>query len=195
MAIKPWKKVGARVSLANKHGKELFALKFINPNTGAEVEYTQFAQRDWSVILALTESGEVLVVSQYKQGCDCVIEELPAGTADWKDEKPELVAARELRQETGYKPKSLKRLGSGWIATRNSPTQFHCFLALGCTRDGEVELDANEDIESTLVPFHVWLGLVMSGRIQEPSSIMATMLALPHLSYRLTAPTWLTPQQ
>lgn len=181
----PWKKVGGRTILAKKYGKWLASQNFENPNTGAEEEYIQFGQKDWSVVLAVTEDLQVLAVRQYKQGCDKVVLELPAGTADFtgdSQEDPTAVMTKELLDETGYQANRIYGLGAFWIATRNSPTRFHCFLATGCTKSQEPENNPNEPIEVVTMGLQEWVNLaIREGKVEDPSAVVTTARALPHL--------------
>lgn len=187
MGIKPWEQIGETVCLAGKYGKKLIVRQFINPKNGKVEDYIQFAQRDWSVCLAITEDGNVLIESEFKQGRNDIGIELPAGTAEF-DESPEEVMRRELREETGYEAGKMTYLGHGWIATRNSPTRFHCFLATGCRKIGPAKLDENEDIETRLVSIGDWIAMILDGQIEEPSAITTTFRALPHLGWKLEPP-------
>lgn len=181
----PWKKEGEASILANRWGKKLIIQQFVNPKTGKGEDYVQFAQKDWAVVLPITKDKKVIVVTEYKQGRDCVADELPAGTADYDDEPPEQVMARELKEETGYEAGQMISLGYGWMSTRNSPTKFYCFVAFDCEKVGPAKLDENEDIEWRLVDWEVWLKMVMDGSITEPSAVMATVRALPHLKKKI----------
>ena len=179
--IQPWKKVGEATVLAAKFGKKLVSQPFEDPRTGKIDDFVLFGQRDWSVVLPITRSGEVVAVRQYKQGCDRIVVELPAGTADFQGESPESVMRRELLQETGYQPSKLVALGSPqWIATRSSWTRFYPFLALDCEKVQEAKLDASEDIEPVVFHLDEWIELCLE-EIIEPSAIVATFRALPHL--------------
>ena len=181
--IQPWEKVGEPTVLAGKFGKRLVSQNFRNPATGKEEEFTLYGQKDWSVVLPITEDGKVVTVSQYKQGCDQIVLELPAGTADFKDETPEEVMKRELLEETGYEPEEVILLGEPqYIATRNSWTRFWPFLARGCRKVKEVKIDLNEEIEVKIMPFDEWVQLALSSLV-EPSAIVATFRSLPHLGY------------
>ncbi|MBI2436369.1 MAG: NUDIX hydrolase [Candidatus Magasanikbacteria bacterium] len=178
--------MGKPTKLAGKFGKSLTSQMFLNPKTGEEEEFVLFEQRPWSVVLAITEDGQVLMVREYKQGRDGIEWELPAGTANFADEAPETVMRRELREETGYEAGKVTYLGHGWMSSRNSPTQFHCFLATGCELVGEQQLDSGEDIERGLVKVDEWLRMVVAGEINEPSAVMTTMRALAHLGVCIT---------
>jgi len=181
MSLEVWKKIGDPAVLASKFGKSLLLQRFLNPKTSKEEEYALIAQKDWSVILPVTPEQNVIAVRQYKQGCNTIITELPAGTADFKEEKPEIVAQRELTEETGYVPHRVYYLGSFWIASRSSPTRFHSFLATGCRLSGSQKLDENEDVEAVSISLDTWINEVMHGKIDEPSAVVTTFLSLPVL--------------
>lgn len=178
MEIVPWTKVGEQTKLAGKFGKWLVSQNFLNPTTQEEEEFILFGQRDWSVILPITKGGMVVTVLQYKQGCNQIVRELPAGTADTSDEEtPEDVARRELLEETGYLAGRIVPLGPPqFISTRSSTTRFFPFLALGCRKVAEAKLDASEEIETELVSFEEWVQLCHD-TIVEPSAIVATFRA------------------
>ena len=62
-------------------------------------------------MVALTDSGKIIMEKQYRYAMDEVIFEVPAGKIE-KDEADSLTAAkRELREETGYVASELKKLG------------------------------------------------------------------------------------
>ncbi len=183
--LKMWKKTGEPTKLAGKFGKWLISQMFVNPKTNKEEEFTLFGQKDWSIVLAITKERQVLVVRQYKQGCDSIVDELAAGTAGAESETPETVMHRELREETGFVADRVIPLGFVWIATRNSPTKAHLFLALDCICVGEQDVDEGEEIEMRQVALAEWLRMVQDGRIMDPSSVTATMRALPFLGITL----------
>ena len=177
--IVPWTKIGEPTVLAGKFGKKLISQIFRNPATDKEEEFVLFGQKDWSVVLPITEDGKkVVTVSQYKQGCDQIVLELPAGTADFKGETPEEVMRRELLEETGFEPLEVISLGPPqFMSTRNSWTKFHLFLAKGCKKVKEAKLDLNEEIETQLIPLDEWIELCFT-EIVEPSAIVATFRSL-----------------
>ena len=68
--LESWTKEGEPRVIGKKYGKFLQMQDFRNPQTGELEEFALFGQKDWSVILAVTDHGDVLVVRQYKQGWD-----------------------------------------------------------------------------------------------------------------------------
>lgn len=180
-----WKKIGPPKLLAEKYGKKLVLQKFRNSHTGEEEEYSLFGQQDWSVILPITDSNEVIAVEQYKQGCNRIVLELPAGTAERNDKAATATAKRELLEETGFCATSVIDLGPPqFIATRNSWTQFFMFLGLGCKRIGAPIQDTSEVILVRRIPLDEWIRLCLK-ELVEPSAIVTTFRALHHLGYSI----------
>ena len=66
---------------------------------------------DYVVVLATTPSDEVVLVRQYRPAVERVVLELPSGHVD-PGETPERAAARELEEETGFRPERLELLGT-----------------------------------------------------------------------------------
>lgn len=183
--INPWQKRSEEI-IAGKYGKELKSVMFLNIITEKEEEFILFSQKDWSIILPVTEDKRVVVVTQFKQGCNKIIHELPAGTADFQKETPKEVAKRELLEETGYEAREVIFLGpSLWMSSRNSETRFFPFLGIDCRKIQEARYDASEEIETELIPLEDWIAMTLR-EIEEPSSVIATYRALPHLGWNIT---------
>ncbi|MBQ0110917.1 MAG: NUDIX hydrolase, partial [Oscillospiraceae bacterium] len=87
-------------------------------------------------ILAVTDEGEVLFVEQYRHPTGDILTEIPAGKLE-KGEKPEVCAAREIVEETGYKASKLELLMSCWPSPGCYGEKLHLFLAKGLTFVGE----------------------------------------------------------
>jgi len=179
--IRPWTRVGDPIVTADGgFGKHLARQTFRKPN-GTEQDRSLIIQRDWSVVLPVTVENEVVVVTQYRHGCDRVMIELPAGTANFAGEQPARVMKRELLEETGYTAGQMFPLGNAWMSSGNSPTQVHLFLAVRCRKVLDQKLDQDEDIKLELVPLTRWISRVVSGAITEWSAVVATIRSLPHL--------------
>lgn len=183
--IQLWQKIKEETLITDKYGKEVRRAIFKNPINGQEEEYILFVQRDWSTVLPVTRDGMVVTIFEYKQGCNKIVHNLPGGTADFEKELPEEVAKRELLEETGYQTERLIFLGPPlWISSRNSWTRFYPFLAINCDKVKEVKQDELEIIKTKLFPLKRWVEMART-EIEEPSAVVTTFRALPHLSQML----------
>jgi 8-oxo-dGTP pyrophosphatase MutT (NUDIX family) len=106
---------------------------------------------DWVNVVAITDDDHVVMIRQYRHGSAGVTLEIPGGIVD-AGESPTQAAARELLEETGYTPRSMRKLGE----VNPNPALFrnrvHTFLAEGCTCTAEVDNDEHEETLVVLVP-------------------------------------------
>ena len=108
------------------------------------------------VIVAETDSGEVLLVEQMRVpiGKRCL--ELPAGLIGDNDggegDTVELAARREIEEETGYRATAIVPLGDYYSSPGMVSESFSLVRATGLTRVGEGGGVAGEDIVVHRVP-------------------------------------------
>ena len=146
------------------------------PN-GLELDdYYVVEQFDFVKVFAITESGLVVFVRQYKHGLGRVILELPAGFVE-TGEDPAAAAARELREETGYAG-NLRKVAEWVVDPTRSATIEHVYFGR-VERAGEQCLDATEDIEVVLLPAADIPALIRAGEVMALSSVAATLYCLP----------------
>ena len=67
------------------------------------------------VILAVDDQDRILLVRQWRRAIETITIELPAGTLE-SGEEPLGCAGRELREETGYRAKSIHPMGGFYSA-------------------------------------------------------------------------------
>ena len=107
-----------------------------------------------AVILAIDDDRHVLLVEQYRVplGRQCL--ELPAGLIgdDGADEAPEMAAARELEEETGYRAETLVSLGEYYSSPGMVSESFTLIRASGLTKVSDGGGVDGEDITVHRVP-------------------------------------------
>ncbi|MEC9016335.1 MAG: NUDIX hydrolase [Pseudomonadota bacterium] len=136
----------------------MWAGRFITAKTRGKWEYVSGARGiHAAVILAIDEAPDgrhVLLVDQYRVplGRRCI--ELPAGLVgdEQAGEDASLAAARELEEETGYRPERLERLGDFSASPGMVSEGFTLFRAHGLTKTGAGGGVAEEDILVHRVP-------------------------------------------
>lgn len=103
-------------------------------------------------ILVPDEKGRLLLVSQYREGARKGLWEIPAGTLE-PDEDPEACARRELQEETGLKPESLRLLGVLYSTPGYSTEKIYVFLAEKVS--GHAQASSEIDRVRFFAPFEI----------------------------------------
>jgi ADP-ribose pyrophosphatase len=120
-----------------------------------------------AVILALID-GDVLLVEQYRVplGGRCL--ELPAGLVGdlTEGEEIEVAAARELEEETGYRPRAIEIIGRFASSPGMVSETFTLVRATGLTKVGEGGGDESEGITVHRVPVSQVAAFVAAKRSQ-----------------------------
>ena len=145
MSLSPWEHLSTE-RLVRFKVFDVLRCQRRSPRTGAEIGMFTIQTLDWVHVVALDDEGRLILVRQYRHGPCTFSIELPGGAIS-KGEDPARAAERELLEETGYAAGRLRPLGS----VNPNPAIFgnRCFtyLASGCRRVAEPELDRGEDLE------------------------------------------------
>lgn len=146
----------------------------VHPVTNAEGRYFVLDAPDWVNMIAVTDDDELLMVRQWRHGSACVELEIPAGALE-PGEDPVAAAVRELREETGFAPKSARLLGR---ARPNAAIQSNrCFTVVleGCAPAGETHFDPGEQIEHVRMPIRELKERVRDGTLQNGMMLVAIL--------------------
>ena len=138
------------------------------------VPYYTLNSPDGVLVLALTETGEIILVRQYRPALHQYTLEFPSGAIDGV-ESPQEAAARELYEETGYVCQDMKSLGTGRIMMNRNNSREFGFFGTGAVRDPE--FNAKEDIEVVLVTPADFKALVLSGEFEQLAALALLILA------------------
>jgi len=150
---------------------------FVDPD-GVRFERDVVRHPGAVAIVAVTETGAVVLVRQYRPALDAWILEIPAGTCDVEGEPAAETARRELAEEVGYAPGTLTLLARCAITPGFCDEYSSFYLATGLT---PVALD-RQGIEERFmrieeVPLDRFDALVDDGSIIDASTILAVGLA------------------
>jgi ADP-ribose pyrophosphatase len=124
-------------------------------------------------IVALDETQHVLLVKQYRTGTGSDTYEIPAGILE-KDEDPLEAVARELREETGYRPLNLEALGGIYVSPGYSTEYIHFFYTNKIEK-APLEQDTDEFVESLRIPLIDAIVMIERGEINEAKSVVALL--------------------
>ncbi len=125
---------------------------------------------NWVNIMPVLPDQRIILIRQYRFGTNRIELEFPGGTID-EDEEPIKAAARELEEETGFKPISIRQLG---VVNSNPAIQTNqCFSFYAeVNNKGSQNLDEDEMIEVEYANIEQVFRYIKSGEITNPYVIM-----------------------
>jgi ADP-ribose pyrophosphatase len=123
---------------------------------------------------------DVLLIRQYRYAADRYLYEIPAGRLD-PGESPEDCAGRELREETGYSARQLRRLTTIYTTPGFTDELIHIFVAEDLT-NGVASREPDEFMDLDWVSLSRAVTMVHSGDIVDAKTALGLLLA--HASRR-----------
>lgn len=132
-----------------------------------------------AVVVPLLDSGEVVLVRQYRHATGEWLLEVPAGTLN-PGESPERCAERECAEEAGYRPRALVPLGYHWTTPGFTDEKIWIFLGTGLEEAAQ-QLDDDENLSVERLPLARALSLALRGGIDDGKSIAALVRAAAYL--------------
>lgn len=125
-------------------------------------------------IVALTPTGEVLLVRQWRYAIGALSLELPAGCLDVPGESVSAAAARELREETGREATRWTYLGRVHASPGFTTETTHILAAEGLTDMGAAPA-ADEFLELESLPVGEALAMIQRGEIRDAKTIVGLL--------------------
>ena len=135
-------------------------------------------------IVALTESGKIALVRQYRTALDRVTVEIPAGKLE-PGEDPLDCAKRELKEETGFVPGRIAYLTTIASSCGFSDELIHLYLATQLSFEG-ANPDEDEFLNVDLVDVQELVDAVLDGKIEDAKTVVGA-LACDVMAHRLAA--------
>ena len=148
---------------------------------GTEGIYGVIDKPNYALVVARgdgADGGRFALVEQFRYPLGLRRWEFPQGTVGLTELEPEVLAARELREETGLRADTMTPLGMLDVAAGMSSQRGHVFLATGVT-----EGDPDREHEEQDMHF-AWFSraqveqMMRSGEITDAQSIAAWALVL-----------------
>jgi ADP-ribose pyrophosphatase len=158
---------------ARKDAYQLASGKIVDPYFVVELPTSATA-------MAITENGEVILVSQYRHPIQESILELPGGFVD-KGEAPEHAIRRELLEETGYAFANIYHLGITAANPGVLSNFTHLFLATGGIQTKNQSLDEQEELEIVICSIEEALSALRESRIKQSMHALCMFYALEKL--------------
>jgi hypothetical protein len=100
MIIEKWQKIASKYLVREKWAT-LRVDEVKLPGGIVKDDYYVLEYPNWVNAIALTETGKIIMVRQYRHAADIISLEVPGGVIDG-DEEPAFAVKRELLEETGY---------------------------------------------------------------------------------------------
>jgi ADP-ribose pyrophosphatase len=142
---------------------------------GHEAERVTVRHPGAVALVVVDDEDRWLLVRQYRHPTRGSLLEVPAGTRE-DGEAPEVTAAREVREETGYAAASLVHLGGTWMAPGFCSEYIDFYLARGLS----LEPLPQDDDEYIGEPVRLSEGeveaAIVSGEISDAKSVVALTL-------------------
>jgi ADP-ribose pyrophosphatase len=132
-----------------------------------------------AVIVPIFDDGTVALVRQYRHPAVRYLLEVPAGTLA-KGERPEIGAARELKEELGLVAARLEKLSEFFVSPGFCEEKMWVYLATELS-EGEQALEDDEIIDVVRLPIAEALEMITSGEIEDAKTIIGLMLAAPRV--------------
>ena len=172
----PWKRV--RTGERREHqvlriGEDVFA----DPRDGTERSRVIIEADDWCNVVPVTRDDRVVMVKQFRFGTREISLEFPGGIVD-RGEDPARTAARELEEETGYRPGRMTALGGYSPNPAHFTNRVHAFIAFDCEPAHDGTPDEGEDLRIHLVPRAALRTLAAEGKIANAMHIATLALAM-----------------
>lgn len=169
-----WKTHGERQIYTNKWVN--LCLVDVQQPDGRRWEYHVVRLRHLAVAAVVNDRQEVLMMWRHRFITDSWAWELPMGLVE-EGESPEEAAAREVLEETGWRPGPIKPLIYAEPANGITDSQHHVFRADGATYDGP-PTEKNESDRIEWIPLNEVRGMIDRREIVSSGSLVGLLYVL-----------------
>ncbi len=125
------------------------------------------------VLVPMLDGDRVCLLRNVRYAVGKTLVEVPAGTIDL-GETPEITAARELTEETGYHAARITKLAEWFVSPGVMNERMYLFRCDDLT-PGPTSLQPDEHLEPLVVPWDDAVAMAYDGRIEDAKSIIAIL--------------------
>lgn len=125
-------------------------------------------------VIARRRDGDFVFIRQFRKAMERVCFEVMAGNVD-PGEDSETAAIRELKEETGYEPESIRFLSSIYPSVGYCTERIDVFYA-DVNEPGDTDFDHDENIETLLLTEQQMDTLIRDGEVLDSKTLAAWML-------------------
>lgn len=129
-------------------------------------------------VVAVDDKDNVLLVKQYRKAVERELLEIPAGGID-PGETPEDSVRREMREETGFLPQKVVKLGGFYSSPGYSTEYLYLYLATDLVHS-PLQAEDTAGISLVRVPLEQIAELIASGAIVDAKSIAGLLVFLEY---------------
>jgi ADP-ribose diphosphatase len=125
-------------------------------------------------LVPLVDDQHVCLVENERYAAGKTLLEVPAGTID-PGESPELTAARELVEETGYRAGKIMRIREWFVSPGFLTEKMYLFLCEELA-EGSLALEPDERLRPVVMRWDDAVAMAYDGRIEDAKSIIALLV-------------------
>jgi uncharacterized protein len=141
--------------------------------------YTYLAVPRAVFVVPVTDSGEIVLVRQYRHPVRDWTLEVPAGSVE-DGETPLTAAERELVEEVGGRAREWRHLTTFYSSSAHLSLRSDAYLATGVVL-GTPQPGEDEEVTVVSLPVAEALARARAGELVEGQTALALLLAAPHL--------------
>jgi len=157
---------------------DLFARTYRLPDGSLRPDYFVVDERSGTLVVAVTDRDEVVLVGQYRPAVEAFLWELPPGGLEPGENDPQERARAELLEETGYQATTWHALGAFHAVPHRSTETDHGYLALGAQLTADQHLDPGESVRVRLVSLSELEQMIDDGEIRSAPALVVLFKGL-----------------
>lgn len=157
------------------HGLKIdVALQTVPLPDGTTMEREIVVHRGAVALVPMVDQSHVCLVRNRRFAVNKTLLEVPAGTID-AGESPAETAARELKEETGYRAGRIRHIRDWYVSPGVMTERMYLFVCEDL-EPGPAEHDVGEELETLVVPWAEAMAMVEDGRIEDAKTMIALII-------------------